>query len=159
MGFLYSFVTLDEAQSQRRRQLLDLYASVAQFSALTPLLAVYISHYLLFLSKEISKLLPGRRAKERQSPRKSRFEPPVACSWAVKCRRLSWYLDDDIIDGRDGWGTKREWVVAGQWTLWLLVLVFASTGNGTLESSSMSDLTKFSLILFLLFSPTATMHA
>jgi len=131
MGFIYSFVALDEAQLQHRRQLLDFYASIAQFFARILLLAIYVSNSLPFLSEKISKLLPGRRAKERQSPRKSRFEPPVASSWAVNWRRLSWYLDDDIIDGRDGWGTKREWVVAGVWTLWLLVLVFASTGNGT----------------------------
>jgi hypothetical protein len=164
MGFIYSFVTLDEAQSQRRRQLLDLYASVAQFSALIPLLAVYISHYLLFLSKRISKNLPGRRVKERQSPRVSRFKSPVASSWAIRLRRLSWYLDDDIFDGRDGWGTKREWLVAGVWTLWLLVLVFASTGNGklepsTLESSSMPDFAISSPILYLLFFKLPPMHA
>jgi hypothetical protein len=133
MGFIYSFVALDEAHLQRRRQLLDLYASVAQFSALIPLLAIYVSNFLPFPSEKFFRSLPGRRAKERQSPRKSRFKPPVASSWAVKWRRLSWYLDDDIFDGRDGWGTKREGLVAGVWTLWLLVLVFACTGNGTLE--------------------------
>jgi len=135
MGFIYSFVTLDEAQLKRRRQLLDSYASIAQFSALVPLIAIYISYYLPSLSSKLFNSLSSRQPKERQSPRVSRFTRPVASFWIVKWRRLSWYLDDEIIKERDGWGTKREWVVVGVWTLWLLVLVFANTGNGTLESS------------------------
>lgn len=156
MGFIYSFVVLDEAQLQHRRQLLDFYASTAQFSALIPLLAIYISKSLPFLLKGFSRSSSPHRPKERQSPKPSKIVKPRASLWTIRWRRLSWYLDGDIFDGRDGWGTKREWFVAGVWMLWLLMLAFASTGDGTLKLStmelSMSGPTTISLILLLLFS-------
>lgn len=157
MGFIYSFVALNETQLQRRRQLLDFYASLAQFSALIPLLAIYGSTSLLFLSRKIFHSGSSSRLNERQSPKVSKFVRPRASFGAIRWRRLNWYLDGDFIDGRDGWGTKREWAIAGTWMLWLLILVFASTGDGTLESpsldsSSILDLATISLILFLLSS-------
>lgn len=133
MGFIYSFVTLDDDQLQCRRQLLDFYASVAQFSALIPLFALYLSYHVPSLSKKLSSSWPSQQQKERQSPRVSRFSSPKSSPWAVRWRRLNWYLGDDIVEGWYGWGTKREWAVAGVWTLWLLVLAFSSTGDGTLN--------------------------
>ena len=137
MGFIYSFVSLDDEQLERRRQLLDFYARIAQFSALLPLLTIHISYYLRSLSTEIVASLLRRQQKEHQSPRVSRFKRPSASPWVIRWRSLNWNLDDEVVEGWNGWGTKREWIVTGLWALWLLVLLIMSTGDGMLVSQQL----------------------
>ena len=136
MGFIYAFVTLNEEQLARRRKLLDYSGSVAQGSALLVLFAIYFSQRLHPLFKNVVSGFSASQQKERQSPVVSRFDRPRASAWAIRWRRLNWYLDDEVVKGWSGWGTKREWIVAGVWTLWLLTLVFIRTGNGMLKIST-----------------------
>lgn len=133
MGFIHSFVKLDEGQLIRRRHLLDYYANVAQLSSLVALLAISLVRWSHLTSNNYLHLL-GRREKERQSPRASRFPRSSATSSASIWKRFDWYLDDRIVDSSIGWGARREWLVACVWTFWLLGLVFVETGNGRLIS-------------------------
>ena len=134
MGFLYSFVSPDAQQLERRRQLLDRYGQIAQLSALVPLLAVYISFFLRSFLNRYAVPFFGRGQKAHQSPRVSTFRASTAGSWKVKWRRLNWALDDEVLQGWAGWGTRREWVIAGVWALWLLVLVVKDTADGAYGS-------------------------
>lgn len=136
MGFFYSFVSPNAQQLERRRQLLDRYGQIAQLSALVPLLLIYISFFLRsFLNKSsISFFGSGRKA--HQSPRVSTFRASTVGSWKVKWRHLNWALDDEMLQGWGGWGTRREWVIAGAWALWLLVLVVKDTADGAYGSHS-----------------------
>ena len=154
MGFSYAFVTLNEEQFARRREFLDYSGSVAQGSALTILFAIYFSQRLHPLLKNIVSAFSVSQQKERQSPVVSRFDRPRASAWAIRWRRLNWYLDNEVVKGWSGWGTKREWIVAGVWTLWLLTLVFIRTGKGMLNlllSFSLLLSSRFSLLLDKVF--------
>ena len=134
MGLFYAFVSLDEVQLKRRRELLDRYGQIAQFSALVPLLLVYISFLVRLMSNKYHFSIFERSRKAHQSPRVSTFKESTAGAWKIKWRRLNWALDDEVLQRCDGWGTRREWVVAGVWALWLLVLVVKDTGDGTYGS-------------------------
>ena len=136
MGFIYAFVSLDAEQLGKRRQLLDRYGQIAQLSALVPLLLIYFTYLFHSISSRFRFSFLGRQQKEHQSPRVSTFRQSTAGSWRTKWRRLNWALDDEVLNGWDGWGAKREWAIAGLWALWLLVLVFRETGDGMYISYS-----------------------
>ena len=126
MGLFWRFVTLDTAQSARRRELLDIYGQVAQFSALIPLLAFPTILALRLILKKVEGFV-GPAEKEHQSPQVLRFpktfKNPSSNWWG----RVQWALDEEVLDG---WGARREWLVGGLWTLWLLVLAVKDTGDG-----------------------------
>lgn len=130
MGLFYSFVSLDGVQLKRRRELLDRYGQIAQFSALVPLLLIYLSFLVRLLASKYNISIFGRPQKAHQSPRVSSFRQSTAGAWRIRWRRLNWALDDEVLQGWDGWGTRREWAIAGLWALWLLVLVVKDTGDG-----------------------------
>ena len=130
MGLFYAFVSLNAEQLGKRRQLLDRYGQIAQLSALVPLLLIYFTYLLRSVSSKYRIPFLGNPQKEHQSPRVSTFRESTAGSWRTKWRRLNWAFDDEVLNGWDGWGTKREWAIAGLWALWLLVLVFRDTGDG-----------------------------
>jgi hypothetical protein len=128
MGLLWHFVSLDDAQSARRRQLLDSYGQIAQISALIPLLALPITSGLRLAFRR-AKAFTRIAKKEHQSPQVSKFpnhfKSPLNAWWS----RLQWALDEQIVEE---WGTRREWLIAGLWTVWLLVLAMKDTGDGML---------------------------
>lgn len=133
MGFLYSFVSLDQAQLARRRQLLDNYGQFAQISGLiVPLFAFQISVAVRFIHRKVLNSKQDQRRKEHQSPRVSSFPKitanPSNSFWA----RFRWALDEEVFPG---WGARREWLVGALWTMWLLLLVVKDTGDGALISS------------------------
>ena len=140
MGFLYSFVKLDAQQSSRRRQLLDRYGQIAQLSALVPLLVISVSYLSRFIIRRYARFLLGSSNKEHQSPRVSTFRRSTAGSWKLRWRRFCWALDDELMDGWDGWGTRREWAIACLWALWLLLLVVKDTGDGMCDLTSLHTL-------------------
>ena len=135
MGLGYHFVSLNQAQTERRRQLLDNYGQFAQISALViPLLAFQASFAVRFL---VRKLRSSGKVKEHQSPRVSDFPKPVAVSSSSYWSRLRWTLDEQIVQG---WGTRLEWVIGAVWTTWLLLLVVKDTGDG-------ASISKFDFVL------------
>ena len=126
MGLLWHFVALDDAQSARRRQLLDSYGRVAQFSGLFLLLAFPAFSAFRLAIKRVRWFL-GPVEKEHQSPLVSTFpkhlKKPSNAWWG----RVRWALDEQVVEG---WGTRLEWLIASLWALWLLVLATKDTGDG-----------------------------
>ena len=127
MGLIYSFVSLEPEQLTRRRQLLDRSGQIAQLSAVALLLSIYVSSLLRSALRRYLFPLFGRSPKEHQSPRVSTFRQAAAGPWKTRWRRAKWALEDEVWDG---WGTKKEWAVAGVWALWLLACVIRDTGDG-----------------------------
>lgn len=127
MGFHYHFVDLDDAQKARRRELLDSYGHLAQLSAIIfPLLLFQFFFLTRFIVRKLQASRNGRLGKARQSPQLASFAEspkPAAVLW----RRIRWEMNEQVIQG---WGTRAEWMIAGLWTMWLLLLVVRDTGDG-----------------------------
>ena len=127
MGFPYHFVNLDKSQLVRRRQLLDRYGQLAQISVI---IIVLLSYLVRFAFRYMSKRHFGTRkmnraTKARLSPRTQTFnEPPLK---SFSSHWLSWVLGEQLVQG---WGTRKEWIIAGAWAAWLFVLVVRDTGDG-----------------------------
>ena len=129
MGWPYHFVDLSAEQKDRRRQLLDRYALIAQLSMSIPLLITQLS----FVTKRLWAPGIGRVKKERGSPLpanpRSRSNNSLLLIW----RKLAWWLGGPIARG---WGSRREWIIAGLWAVWLLGLVVKDTGDGMRVSNT-----------------------
>ncbi len=64
--------------------------------------------------------------KEHQSPVVAGFKQTNGVGgggWA----RLRWALDEELVEG---WGTIGQWLAAGVWASWLVVLAVKDTGDG-----------------------------
>lgn len=127
MGYPYHFVSLRPEQETRRRELLNSYGQFAQLSILLlPLLYQLGLGFRLL----ISRLGRGKRyglVKGHQSPvvaASKQGNRERVGGWA---RRLRWALDEELIKG---WGTTRQWLAAGVWGSWLVLLAVKDTGDG-----------------------------
>ena len=131
MGFpYYHFVTTNNEQNLRRRQLLDSYGQFAQLSILLlPLIYQLCLGFRLLISR-IWPFKPSQAVKEHQSPVVSGFKQPARGTFTNLLARIRWYLDEEILVG---WNTRQEWLIATLWTMWLLVLVFKDTGDDYLH--------------------------
>lgn len=152
--FTYHFVSPNQEQLQRRRELLDGYGQFAQLSALVPLFAIFLLRVFLFLEEKYTFAELGKSRKEHASPVVSRFAETVAAThkrgWSeVVWARVQWWLDDEVVSG---WGTWREWVVGGSWAVWLMVLAMRDTGDGTSIFISLLDVMIYVLLLYTLYS-------
>lgn len=129
MGFPYHFVTLNDEQSLRRRQLLDGYGQFAQLSILLLPLVYQLCFGLRILLSRI--WLPNPQAvKEHQSPVIAGFKQPGKGYSTNLLARIRWFLDGELFEGSN---TRQEWLIASLWTAWLLVLVFKDTGDDYLH--------------------------
>lgn len=129
MGFPYHFVTLNDEQNLRRRQLLDGYGQFAQLSILLLPLVYQLCFGLRLL---MSRIWPPNRqvVKEHQSPVISSFKQPARGYSTKSLARIRWFLDGEFFEG---WNTRQEWLIASLWATWLLVLVFRDTGDDYLH--------------------------
>ena len=41
--------------------------------------------------------------------------------------RVRWALDEELVEG---WGTRGQWLAAGVWAGWLMLLAVKDTGDG-----------------------------
>ncbi|KAL8770222.1 MAG: hypothetical protein Q9209_004064 [Squamulea sp. 1 TL-2023] len=137
MSLPYSFTSLDKAQLQCRRHLLDAYGQFAQFSALL----VLVAHQLFFVVRcLLHKIRPSRyeHGKEHASPGiphfGERFLEPSP-NGNSKWKRFEWLLDQDVSWGAESssWGTWRVLLIATVWTVWLFILAIKNTGDDYLH--------------------------
>ncbi|KAF2875434.1 ferric reductase like transmembrane component-domain-containing protein [Massariosphaeria phaeospora] len=122
-AFGYAFVTLDDDQKLRRRELLEWYPFVAQLSVLAVLALFQLGFLLSWL---------GRRGLEHEPPKSPSLDKRGhgKKTWLRKSRqnvhRILWWMKKPVVSN---WGTRGEWVGGVIWTVWLLYLSIAQTGN------------------------------
>lgn len=129
MGWPYQFVNPTEAQKISRRTLLDTYGLVAQASAGIVLIVIQ----LIFLAQ-------WSRRKQQQSGSNVPSSPSLKYSQKSgtsslkaierRWRRLEWWSGDSLVVFGIDCGTNGQILAATFWTVWLLILCFAETGNG-----------------------------
>lgn len=126
-AFGYYFETLTKEQKHQRRELLDLYGFVAQWSVLVILVLFQVSFALGWLLKS--------GLKHDTPPKSPSFNKRQdgKLGWLRRiqggCNRVTWWLRKDVVRGWD-WGTRGEWIGASIWTIWLLFLCVHRTGKG-----------------------------
>ena len=130
MTFAYRFVNLDAEQNLRRRQLLDRYGQFAQLSILLLPLIYQLCLGIRLLLSRTWLFKSTHPVKQHQSPVVSSFNQPARPYSSNFLGRTRWYLDEEILAG---WNSRRVWLVAILWTMWLLVLVFKNTGDDYLH--------------------------
>ncbi|KAH4927308.1 hypothetical protein HBI25_134560 [Parastagonospora nodorum] len=128
-AFGYYLETLNDKQKHQRREYLDWYGFVAQWSVL----AIFVLFQIAFLIQWTAK--SGLKYDAPKSPSFTK-RPTGRLGWTRKLQNLStkanWWMSKDVIRGWD-WGTRGEWVGGSLWTIWLLYLCIAKTGNDYLH--------------------------
>jgi hypothetical protein len=128
MRWPYEFVDLTDAQKQHRRVLLDAYGLVAQASAGVVLILLQLYFLAQWIRQRRSDGMDVPSSPSVKVSQKSgRLNARVAAQY---WRRLEWWCGDSVkILGVD-LGTNGQVTAAVAWTVWLLFLSFAETGNG-----------------------------
>ncbi|KAI1676081.1 ferric reductase transmembrane component [Pyrenophora tritici-repentis] len=125
MAFGYEFVVLDDEAERGRRQALDWYALVAQLSVIAVLAAAGLGQAVSWLAKHSG----GHRWSRSQS-----LQGQNKKDWILvlrsECYKLKWWLG---VAAAPSWGTRGEWIGGTAWTIWLLYLCIAQTGNDYLH--------------------------
>ncbi|KAF2125825.1 hypothetical protein P153DRAFT_378646 [Dothidotthia symphoricarpi CBS 119687] len=127
-SFGYSFETLTKEQKHQRRELLELYGFIAQWSVLVIFALFQVSFFLGWLVRS--------GLKHDAAPKSPSFDkhPDGKRGWLRTihsgCNTITWWSRKDVIRG---WGTRGEWIGASVWTIWLLYLCVARTGKDYLH--------------------------
>jgi len=129
MRWPYQFVDLTDAQKLSRRTLLDTYGLVAQVSAGIVLIVIQLSFFAQWTRRKQQQNgpdVPGSPSvKHLQRPGRVSFQA-IERRW----RRFKWWSGNSLkVVGVDC-GTNGHVLVAALWSVWLLALCFAETGNG-----------------------------
>ncbi len=122
----YSFVDLNDKQKHQRREYLDWYGFVAQWSVLLIFALFQISFFVAWLvqsglqydppkSPSFNKRMNGKSGILRNVQK-------IGQKWV-------WWLQKDVVSNWN-WGTRGAWIGASLWSVWLLYLCVARTGNG-----------------------------
>jgi hypothetical protein len=124
-AFGYYFETLDKKQKHQRREYLEWYGFIAQWSVLVIFALFQMSFFVGWMMKS------GLKYEQPKSPSFTKGREKLG--WLRKVQSVStkmkWWMSKDVIRGWD-WGTRGEWIGATFWTAWLLYLSIAKTGNG-----------------------------
>jgi hypothetical protein len=122
----YYFETLDDKKKHQRREYLDWYGFMAQWSVLV----IFVLFQIAFLVEWMVK--NGLKYETPKSPSFTK-SPTGKLGWLRNLQSFStkvkWWLSKDVIQGWD-WGTRGELVGGSVWTIWMLYLCIAKTGNG-----------------------------
>ncbi|EUC48877.1 hypothetical protein COCMIDRAFT_86095 [Bipolaris oryzae ATCC 44560] len=124
-AFGYYFETLDDKQKHQRREYLDWYGFVAQWSVLVIFALFQLGFAISWVIKS------GLKYDQPKSPSFAK-STNNRLGWLRKvhggCNRIIWWMRKDTIRGW-AWGTRGEWIGAAAWTTWLLYLCVAHTGK------------------------------
>lgn len=129
MGWPYQFVDLTDAQKVSRRTLLDTYGLVAQTSAGVVLIVIQLYFVAQWTRRQQSGSDVPSSPTLKHLPKGNRLDIQAIERW---WRRLEWWSGDSLVVFSVDCGTKGQVTAATCWTIWLLVLCFAETGNGKL---------------------------
>ena len=130
MAWPYRFTSPDAEQLAQRRISLDSYANAAQYSAIILILSIKlfaILHSYLDASRHSTRDEVKQRWEHDKGLQAESTSEKLIQSFLDFTRKSSWWLDDEIIEG---WGTRREAVLASIWATWLAFLAVNGTGDG-----------------------------
>ncbi|KAF2101843.1 hypothetical protein NA57DRAFT_64528 [Rhizodiscina lignyota] len=128
MAFGYAFLDLTKEDKLDRRHLLDLYASIAQISAV----AILVLLQLRFIASwALTRFAVAPDSEMPSSPylkaeKQNRHSLSFLRRFSLFSRQVQWWMGEEVIRG---WGTRGEWVGGALWTLWLLFLCVNQTGQ------------------------------
>jgi hypothetical protein len=129
MGWPYQFLTLDETERHARRVTLDRYAGYAQLSSFIPVVL-----FLLFrIARWAAKSAASRKGSYDAVPNSPalKFQRESTWSgWQTQVNKLRWWLAGDVYLFGQLSGQRDQWIFGGVWTIWLLFLCVAETGQG-----------------------------
>ncbi|KAK5135468.1 hypothetical protein LTR08_005256 [Meristemomyces frigidus] len=133
MDWPYHFVNLTEAQNHQRRYLLDWYGSLAQISALAPLLVMQC----YFLASWVARKRRDRSETETPSSPVAKSErlgkKGRVWNFSATARKVAWWAGDSLDVSGYHLGSKGEVVAAVLWAAWLVSLCIAQTGDDYLH--------------------------
>lgn len=133
MGWPYEFVTLDTAQLQARRRMLDRYGLIAQFSVLVPVALVLLYRLASWSVARLTGSSRGTYSAVPNSPTSKQHRLSTVGSWSATVRKVAWWFGDDVVVLGWNWGPRDQIFVGVVWTIWLLVLCVLETGNDYLH--------------------------
>ncbi|KAL2258148.1 hypothetical protein VTK26DRAFT_8653 [Humicola hyalothermophila] len=128
----YQILELSPVEKQARRQALDKYAILAQFSALVPPALVLLCRLAKWAVAAKAKSKRTYSAVPSSPVLKTRRQSGLG-SWSVRLRRARWWLGEDVVAFGTVLGQRDQWVVGLLWTLWLLLLCVLETGDDYLH--------------------------
>lgn len=129
MGWPYRFLNIDEAEKHARRLTLDRYASYALLSTLVPVALVLLYR----VGRWTLKSAASRRGSYNAIPNSPalKFERQSDTGvWKTQINKLRWWLSGDVRLFGQLYGQRDQWAFGCLWTLWLLLLCVAETGQG-----------------------------
>lgn len=128
---MYHFVDLDHEQKLQRREYLDFYGSLAQISVVVPIVAIQCYLLATWIQRNWQKQ-QDLQAPSSPYVKQARLGHGLnVSSLTAKWRVFTWWSGDAVEVAGVYLGTKGQVIGAGFWTLWLLVLCFVQTGDGT----------------------------
>lgn len=141
---MYHFVTPDAEGLAQRRQLLDLYANIAQWSTSVPLIAVQTVLLLRYLQRKYSSESSQRYAAVARSQEESGTSGSLSLKhegepgsnkrpWSFKTawNSFMWWNGEEVELAESSRGAL---LAAACWATWLLALSVAQTGDGESEA-------------------------
>ena len=137
MDWPYHFIDLSDAEKQQRRELLDTYARIAQFSVLVPLLVIQCAFALSWLTSSQQNQRDFEPPSSPHAKDSTLRRPNVLERCKSIARRVQWWLGEDQRLG-DVEGTRGQILFALSWMLWLVWLSIAQTGKGEMQTSQPS---------------------
>ncbi|KAK4508274.1 hypothetical protein PRZ48_002012 [Zasmidium cellare] len=130
---MYHFVDLTHEQKLLRREYLDFYGFLGQISVVVPILAIQGYLLVAWIQRKV------QREQDLQTPSSPYVKQArlgygwnvsgLAARWSI----FAWWCGDTVEVAGVYLGTKGEVIVAGVWTLWLVVLCFLQTGDDYLH--------------------------
>jgi hypothetical protein len=87
---------------------------------------VFLAQWLRQKQRQNSSDVPGSPSIKHSQKSSSANLQAIERRW----RRLEWWSNDSLVLFGVDCGTNGQVLVATLWTVWLLVLCFAETGNG-----------------------------
>jgi hypothetical protein len=130
---MYHFVSLDADGVAHRRQLLDLYANIAQWSASIPLIIVQIVFLAQYLHRKYFSESSQRYAAVTRSQNEKGKIGSNRRRWSFRTawNAFIWWSGEEVEWAESSRGAL---LAAVCWAIWLLALSFAQTGDGKFDA-------------------------
>ena len=130
--FPWYFLDLKPGEKAVRREILDGYGFIAQYSVSLPLVAYLVLSFFGAVIRRFAKKRDSQGSYEQIPLDSDDIKPRVVSSTSFVTRvwrALCWWITDEIYIGRTSYGTKDQWIIGILWTVWLCALSTMGTGD------------------------------